>query len=307
MEPAPAKASGGIARALGRYARGAPLAVVATVLLAVIALGRAAFAPWLVLHDPYDLADVLDSSTRACRPAPSVFEGGGLPARHRTTRAGTSVERHPLRAADQLHGRGDLRLLRRGDRHRRSGLLAGFRGGWIGPGPDARGRRSQLSLPAILDRARAARDPRAGGGEHDHRARDRAVGVLRAHGPGARCSSSARRSTSPRARLMGYSDARLMFRHVLPNCARPAVGGRDHRVRPRDHARGRRCRSSGWGLPVTEPSLGRLVAERLRVSPERAVVESRCCPGWRCLLLVFSINVVADRLREVMDPRRGFA
>src|SRR3546814_14289199 len=58
----------------------------------------------------------------------------------------------------------------------------------------------------------------------------------------------------------------------------------------------------GIGLPITEPSLGLLISNgyQLLLSGEYWV---SVYPGLLLLVLVFSINIVGDRLREVLNPR----
>ena len=105
--------------------------------------------------------------------------------------------------------------------------------------------------------------------------------------------------------LMGFSDARLLFGHVLPNCLGPLSV-----VATIEFAHAITLEATlsflGVGLPITEPSLGRLVANGFSYLMAGQWWIS-LLPGTALLLLIFSINVVGDRLREVADPRRGFA
>jgi peptide/nickel transport system permease protein len=58
----------------------------------------------------------------------------------------------------------------------------------------------------------------------------------------------------------------------------------------------------GIGLPITEPSLGLLIAngyEHLLTGKYWVAV----FPGVLLLVLIFSINIAGDRLREILNPR----
>ena len=58
----------------------------------------------------------------------------------------------------------------------------------------------------------------------------------------------------------------------------------------------------GIGLPITQPSLGLLIANGYQVLLSGQYWIS-VYPGLLLLTLVFSINIVGDRLREVLNPR----
>ena len=58
----------------------------------------------------------------------------------------------------------------------------------------------------------------------------------------------------------------------------------------------------GVGLPVTRPSLGLLIANGFQFLLNGEYWIS-IFPGVALLVLVFAINLVGDRLREVLDPR----
>ena len=58
----------------------------------------------------------------------------------------------------------------------------------------------------------------------------------------------------------------------------------------------------GLGLPITEPSLGLLISNGYSNMLSGRYWIS-LYPGLLLLLTVFSINVVGDRLRDVLNPR----
>ena len=86
-----------------------------------------------------------------------------------------------------------------------------------------------------------------------------AVGLLRAHRARPRRWSSGGRSTSRRRRCLALSQPRIVFRHLLPNCLPPLIVVATVQVA---HAIALEATLSflGLGVPITEPSLGLLIA-----------------------------------------------
>lgn len=105
------------------------------------------------------------------------------------------------------------------------------------------------------------------------------------------------------ARSMGLSTHRILFRHLLPNCLPPVIVIGTMQVANAISAEAT-LSFLGIGLPITEPSLGLLIANgyQLLMSGEYWI---SVYPGVLLLVLVFSINIVGDRLREVLNPRLG--
>jgi peptide/nickel transport system permease protein len=103
------------------------------------------------------------------------------------------------------------------------------------------------------------------------------------------------------ARTLGISTPRILIGHLLPNCLPPLIVIGMLQVA---HAISAEATLSflGIGLPITEPSLGLLIANgyQLLMSGEYWI---SVYPGVLLLVLVFSINIVGDRLREVLNPR----
>ena len=58
----------------------------------------------------------------------------------------------------------------------------------------------------------------------------------------------------------------------------------------------------GVGVPITEPSLGLLIANGFQYLLSGDYWISMF-PGLALLLLILAINVIADRLRAALDPR----
>ena len=286
-----ATAEAGFAR---QYAR-APLAAAAAVVLAAIVAG-AVFAPWAAPQNPYDLAslDLLDSQL----PPLSRGEAGFL---------------YLLGTDDQ--GRDMLSAILFG---LRTSLLVGFAAtafaalagsalglvaAWLRGRADSAIMRLvdlQLSIPPIIV----------------------ALVLLAVLGRGvgkiilalalvqwayfARIARSAalverQRDYVAAAQSLGIPARRVLFGHVLPNALPPLSVVAAVEV---GNAIGLEATLSflGLGLPVTQPSLGLLIANGFRFLLNGQYWIS-LFPGLALLVLVFAINLIADRLRELADPR----
>ena len=103
------------------------------------------------------------------------------------------------------------------------------------------------------------------------------------------------------ARCLGLAPARIVFRHILPNCLPPLIVIGTIQVASAIAAEAT-LSFLGIGLPITEPSLGLLIANGYQVLLAGLYWMS-VYPGLLLLVLVFSINVVGDRLRAVLNPR----
>ena len=103
------------------------------------------------------------------------------------------------------------------------------------------------------------------------------------------------------ARCLGLSHARIMFRHILPNCLPPLIVVGTVQTA---HAISLEATLSflGVGLPQTEPSLGLLIANGFEyLLPGKYWIST--FPGVALLLTIMSINLVGDQLRDVLNPR----
>jgi peptide/nickel transport system permease protein len=103
------------------------------------------------------------------------------------------------------------------------------------------------------------------------------------------------------ARCLGLSPMRILFGHLLPNCMPVVIVIGTIQVANAIAAEAT-LSFLGIGLPITEPSLGLLIANGYQVLLAGTYWMS-VYPGLLLLLLVFSINVVGDRLRVVLNPR----
>ena len=103
------------------------------------------------------------------------------------------------------------------------------------------------------------------------------------------------------ARCLGLSRSRILFRHLLPNCLPPLIVIGTIQVASAIAAEAT-LSFLGIGLPITEPSLGLLISNGYQVLLAGLYWIS-VFPGLLLLAVVFSINIVGDRLREVLNPR----
>lgn len=103
------------------------------------------------------------------------------------------------------------------------------------------------------------------------------------------------------AQSLGLSHARTVFRHILPNCLAPVIVIVTVQTA---HAISLEATLSflGVGLPQTEPSLGVLIANGFQYMLSGSYWIS-VFPGFALLLTIVSINLVGDRLRDVLNPR----
>lgn len=103
------------------------------------------------------------------------------------------------------------------------------------------------------------------------------------------------------ARCLGLGPARILFGHLLPNCLPPLIIIGTIQVANAIAAEAT-LSFLGIGLPITEPSLGLLIANGYQVLLAGLTWMS-VYPGLLLLVLVFAINIVGDRLRLVLNPR----
>ena len=103
------------------------------------------------------------------------------------------------------------------------------------------------------------------------------------------------------ARGLGLGSARILIRHILPNCLPPLIV-----IGTLQIARAITLEATlsflGLGVPVTQPSLGLLVSNGFQYMLSGDYWIS-FFPGLTLLCAIVSINLIADRLREVFDPR----
>jgi peptide/nickel transport system permease protein len=103
------------------------------------------------------------------------------------------------------------------------------------------------------------------------------------------------------ARSLGFSRARIVLRHLLPNAIPPLIVVGTVQVA---HAIALEATLSflGLGLPATEPSLGLLIANGYEYLLSGRYWIS-VYPGLALLATILSINLVGDQLRDQLNPR----
>ncbi|MEJ5020927.1 ABC transporter permease [Ochrobactrum vermis] len=103
------------------------------------------------------------------------------------------------------------------------------------------------------------------------------------------------------ARCLELGAIRIMFRHVLPNCSAPLFVVVTVEVASAI-ALEAALSFLGAGVPVTEPSLGLLIANGYSFVLSGDYWLS-LYPGAVLFILVASVNLVGDRLRTILNPR----
>jgi peptide/nickel transport system permease protein len=103
------------------------------------------------------------------------------------------------------------------------------------------------------------------------------------------------------ARVLALPPGRILIRHLLPNCIPPLIVVATVQVA---HAITLEATLSflGLGLPITEPSLGLLIANGFQYLMSGKYWIS-FYPGLALVLTIVAINLVADQLRDVLNPR----
>jgi len=290
--------------------RTSPVAVVSAAIAAICILG-AAFSHWLAPHDPFDLASLslMDSFK------PPIFSGpvGGV----------DPDWSYPLGTDDQ--GRDVLSGIMYGARISlivgassivfaglvgvATGLVAGYRSGLV----DTllmRVADVQLSFPAILiallvDGVINAVLPRTMRENLELYVIIFAIGISL----WPQFARTVRGSTMVErgkdyvlaARVIGLSSARIMGSHILPNVMGPVtiIATLNLGLAIISEAT---LSFLGVGLPATQPSLGTLIriGNDFLFSGEWWVT---IFPGIALVLMVLSINLLGDWLRDALNPR----
>lgn len=104
------------------------------------------------------------------------------------------------------------------------------------------------------------------------------------------------------ARTSGQSDFRIMFVHILPNVLSPVIVQATFNVAGVIVAEAS-LSFLGLGAAPGAPSWGAMLSEGKQVLIEAPHVS--IFPGLAIMLVVLSINLVGDALRDYLDPRRA--
>lgn len=93
----------------------------------------------------------------------------------------------------------------------------------------------------------------------------------------------------------------VLFRHILPNCLPPLIVVATVQV-ANAIALEATLSFLGLGLPVTEPSLGMLIANGFQYMMSGRYWIS-IYPGIALIILIVAINLVGDQVRDQLNPR----
>lgn len=274
------------------------LAVAGLVLL-LLAVAVAVFAPWISPQNPYDIGklDILDSKLP---PGSKTADGAmhywlGTDGQARDL---LSAIFYGLRTSLMVGGVSVASALAIGTV---VGLAAAYFGGWV----DALLMRIvdiQLSFPAIL----VALILLAILGKGVDKVIIALVIVQWAYfARAARGAALVERAKEyvEAAQCMALSSQRVLLRHMLPNCMPPLIV-----IATIDLAHAIALESTlsflGVGVPVTEPSLGMLIANGFEYMLSGHYWIS-FFPGIALALAIVGINLVGDHLRDILNPHNA--
>jgi peptide/nickel transport system permease protein len=285
--------------------RNSPVAIGAAIVLA-ICLAGSLFAPWLAPHNPFDLKtlNLLDAL------APPVWQDGGKPG----YLIGTDDQGRDVLSAIMFGARisllvGLASVALAVVMGVSLGLLAGYAGGKV----DAfimRVADVQLSFPAILialliDGVARAALPRDSHGDVALLVLILAIGVSNwvQYARTVRGSTMVEKNKEyiQAARVIGVSPWGIMRRHLLPNVLGPVLVLATINIATAILTEAT-LSFLGVGVPPTEPSLGTLIriGNEFLFSGEWWIT---IFPGVALVIMVLSINLVGDWLRDALNPR----
>ena len=271
------------------------MAVLGLVVFGLIALA-AAVAPWISPQNPYDLAqlDIMDG-----RMEPGTKGGEGF-----TFWLGTDDQGRDM-LSGILYGLRISLLVGAG-----SAFLAGILGSTLGLVAAYVGGRVeavimrlvdlQLSFPSILVALMILAFLGKGIGnvmlalitvEWAYYARTARGSAL----------AERRREYIEAAECLALSKPRIVFGHLLPNCMPPLIVVGTFQM-ARAIALEATLSFLGLGVPVTEPSLGLLIANGYQYMLSGKYWIS-FYPGIALLVTIVSINLVGDQLRDILNPK----
>jgi len=281
-------------RFLSEYAE-SHIAVGAFVVLVIIVLA-AVLAPWITPQDPYDLATVSIMDSRM-PPGSKAFDGYTfLLGTDGAGRDLYSAILYGLRVSLAVGVMSAFLALIVG---MSIGLIAAYAGGRV----EAFIMRIvdvQLSFPAILIALILLAVMGKGV--------DKIIIALVAaqwayYARTVRGSALVERSKEyvEAARCLALPHRRVLFRHIMPNCLAPLIVVVTVQTA---HAIALEATLSflGLGLPPTEPSLGLLISNGFEYMMSGSYWIA-IFPGIALLLTIMTINLVGDRLRDVLNPR----
>ena len=272
-----------------------PVAVLGLILL-VLVVSAALLAPWIAPQDPYDLSK-LDIMSGMLPPGSADLDGNifwlGSDEQGRDI---LSAILYGLRTSLLVGFSSTAMALA-------IGLVVGMIAAYAGGSIDAAIMRLvdiQLSFPAIL----IALILLAVLGKGVDKVIVALTAVQWAYY--ARTVRSAalverRKEYVEAAQCLALPKSRVVLRHLLPNCLPPLIVVATVQVA---HAITLEATLSflGVGVPVTQPSLGMLIASGFGFMLSGEFWLS-VFPGLALLITIVSINLVGDQMRDVLNPR----
>jgi peptide/nickel transport system permease protein len=285
--------------------RHSPVAIVAAIVAVVIILGAVA-APWIAPHDPFDLASLslLDASN-----PPGWIEGGSWSYPLGTDNQGRDVLSAILYGARLSLVVGVSAVALAVLLGVTLGLIAGWRGG-ITETIIMRVADVQLSFPAILialliDGVARNLLPREVQGEIALYVLIGAIALSAwvQYARTVRGSTLVERNKEyiQAARVIGVHPAKIVLGHLLPNVLGPVLV-----IATINLALAVLTEATlsflGVGLPPTQPSLGTLI----RVGNDYLLSGDwwiSIFPGIVLALLILSVNLLGDWLRDALNPK----
>jgi peptide/nickel transport system permease protein len=103
------------------------------------------------------------------------------------------------------------------------------------------------------------------------------------------------------ARVAGFNSQRIMWRHILPNCMSPILVLSTIQVANAVMSEAA-LSFLGLGMPVTRPSLGSLINSGFEYIFSGSWWIT-ALPGVLLILLVLSVNLLGDFLRDALNPK----
>jgi peptide/nickel transport system permease protein len=269
---------------------------VAALVIVVLMIGVAVLAPLIAPQNPYDLANLVLSDAR--RPPGYVGSSGY------THWLGTDAQGRDLLSAILYGLRISLQMgLVAGAVAFAIGVTLGIAAAYLGGRREAFIMRVidlQLAFPAILlalvisallGQGKAQLIAALVAAQYAYFART-------AHG----AASAERGKDYVEAALSTPLPARqVIWRHILPNCLPPLIVVATVQV-ANAIALEATLSFLGVGLPVTEPSLGSLIANGFQYMLSGRYWIS-IYPGLALILLIVAINLVGDQIRDQVNPR----
>jgi peptide/nickel transport system permease protein len=271
------------------------LAVLGLVVLVIILLA-ALFAPWISPQDPYDLSklDIMDSRLK---PGSKSMDGMtfwlGTDGQGRDMLSGILYGLRTSLAVGVFSGLCAMLV----------GMIAGLAAAYLGGRVETLIMRLvdlQLSFPTILI-ALILLAVLGQGVDKIILALIIVQWAYYARTVRGTALVERRREYVEAALCLGLSRARIIFGHILPNCLPPMIVIGTVQVASAI-ALEATLSFLGIGLPITEPSLGLLIANGFEYLLSGRYWIS-FFPGVALLITIISINLVGDQLRDILNPR----